>query len=129
MTAIRRAGDIRALLDILHAYHAAMVEARTDMLAQLVEEDYALVHISGYVQPRSEWFDVIANGRYDYHRIDVNHRTLQLNVAGASATLEGSGLFDATIDGTHRPWRLQFALQCTKQSGRWRIKSARYIAP
>lgn len=128
MKAMRRAGDTRELLDLMRAYHAAMVQARTDMLAQLVDDDYSLVHVTGYVQPRNEWFDVIGSGAYDYHKIDVDHRTLQLDVAGASATLEGRGVFDATIEGLRRPWLLQFALRCTKQAGRWRVECARYVA-
>jgi hypothetical protein len=38
------------ILGILHTYHAAMVAARTDQLGDLVDDDYSLVHITGYVQ-------------------------------------------------------------------------------
>jgi ketosteroid isomerase-like protein len=118
--------DIGEILGILHAYHAAMVAARTDQLGDLIDDDYSLVHITGYVQPKDEWFDVIRSGQFDYHRIDIEDRTLLVSVSGDTATVTGRGVFDATINGMHAPWRLRFAMNWSRQRGSWRIMSARY---
>lgn len=120
--------DAAGILGILRAYHAAMVEARTDQLAELVDEDYSLVHITGYVQPRDEWFDVIRAGQFDYHRIDIDNRALSVSVTGNTATVAGRGIFEATINGMHAPWRLQFRMAWSKLGGAWRIMSARYTS-
>jgi ketosteroid isomerase-like protein len=120
--------DTAEILGILRAYHAAMVEARTDRLGELVAEDYSLVHITGYVQPRDEWFDVIRGGQFDYHRIDIDERALSVNVSGDTATVAGKGIFDATINGMHAPWRLRFEMRWSRQGGTWRIISSRYTS-
>jgi ketosteroid isomerase-like protein len=118
--------DAAEILGILRAYHAAMVEARIDQLGELVDEDYSLVHITGYVQPKDEWFDVIRTGQFDYHKIDIDDRVLSVSVSGDTATVAGRGIFDATINGMHAPWRLQFKMTWSRQRGEWRIVSARY---
>lgn len=120
--------DTAEILDILRAYHGAMVEARTDRLAELVDEDYSLVHITGYSQPSDEWFDVIRNGQFDYHRIDIDERALSVSVTGDTATVAGKGIFDATINGMHAPWRLRFEMRWSRQGGTWRIISSRYTS-
>ena len=115
-----------AIRDVLLRYHAAMVDARTTDLDALLERDFTLVHITGDVQPKAEWFDVIDSGRFDYHRIDVDERSLVMSVADASAVVTGRGIFDATINGMRRPWHLQFTMQLAKSAGAWRVRHARY---
>jgi ketosteroid isomerase-like protein len=120
--------DTAEILGILRAYHGAMVEARTDQLAELVDDGYSLVHITGYVQPRDEWFDVIRTGEFDYHTIDIDERTLSVTVSGDAATVTGRGIFNATISGMQAPWRLQFRMSWSKRRGQWRILSSRYAS-
>ncbi len=114
------------ILEVLRAYHEAMVEARTDLLDQLIAADFHLVHITGYRQPRQEWFGVILRREFDYHRIDVDTRSLEVNVASDSAMLAGRGIFNATINGMKHPWRLQFTMQLARRNGSWIVLSARY---
>lgn len=118
--------DAADIHKMLRAYHAAMVKARTDRLEALVDEHYSLVHITGYVQPRDEWFDVIESGAFDYHDIRIDERALSVRIVGDTATVAGKGIFDATINGMHAPWRLGFDMTWSKKSGTWRIMSARY---
>jgi ketosteroid isomerase-like protein len=120
--------DTGEILGILQAYHAAMVAARTDQLGDLIDDDYSLVHITGYVQPKDEWFDVIRSGQFDYHRIDIEEQALSVSVSGDSATVTGRGVFDATINGMQAPWRLRFEMNWSRQRGAWRIMSARYAS-
>ena len=112
----------------MHAYHAAMVEARTDDLDQLLDKEFSLAHITGYIQPKDEWFGVIRSGQFDYHRIDIEEETLAVNITGSTAVLTGRGIFNATINGMRNPWRLQFTMECARQNGRWTITRARYTS-
>jgi hypothetical protein len=113
-----------AILEVLANYHRAMVEADTGKLAALVDQRFSLVHITGYVQPRDEWFEVIRTGQFDYHRIDVDDTVVRFDAGLASVS--GSGTFTATINGMHAPWRLRFTLVFAHENGEWRIMSARY---
>ena len=118
--------DRAEILGALRAYHTAMVAARTDDLDALLDHDYALVHITGYVQPKDEWFDVLRTGRFDYHRIDVDEGSLSVTVTGPTAVVTGRGIFDATINGMRSPWRLQFTLRLARRRDQWIITHARY---
>lgn len=113
-----------AIVSVMDAYHAAMVDARTDRLRALLDPGYSLVHITNYVQPLAEWLDVIDSGQFDYHRIDIDEASLR--VTADTATVTGQGTFDATINGMHAPWRLRFTLTFAQRSGEWKIMSARY---
>lgn len=72
-------GDRAEIIRVLRAYHKAMVEARTDALGDIVDEGFSLVHITGYIQPGSEWFGVIRSGQFDYHSIDVDEQALSIS--------------------------------------------------
>lgn len=118
--------DAAGILLLLNAYHGAMVDARTDRLEQLVAPDFHLVHITGYRQPRDEWFQVIRDGDFDYHRITVDESSLALRVSGDTAVLSGRGIFDATIQGMHSPWRLRFTLTLARRDRHWIVLHAVY---
>ncbi len=113
---------------VMHAYYAAMVEACIDDLDKLLDKAFSLVHITGYVQPKGEWFGVIRSGQFDYHRIDIEEETLAVNITGSTAVLTGRGIFNATINGVSNPWRLQFTLQYANQHDNWTITRARYTS-
>lgn len=82
------------ILGTLGAYHAAMVAARTDQLAVLAESEYSLAHITGYVQPKEEWFDVIRTRQFDYHRMDIEESSLSLaSAAVRPRSRAGAGAF------------------------------------
>jgi ketosteroid isomerase-like protein len=116
--------DPATILKLMRAFHAAMVDARTDLLADMVAPDYSLVHITGYRQPRDEWFQVIDSRQFDYHKIDIDQ--MSVSVSGESASVTGTGIFNATINGMHAPWRLRFAVKIERAGGRWKLISARY---
>jgi hypothetical protein len=105
-----------------------MIGARTADLNTLLDDDFALVHITGYVQPKTEWFSVLRSGQFDYHSITADDESLSITVSAKTAIAAGRGLFDATINGLRRPWGLQFTMHLVRHSDAWRIARARYIA-
>lgn len=107
-------------------YHAAMVAARVADLAMLLASTFTLGHITGFVHPLDEWFDVIESGDFDYHSIDVDESALVADVEGDDGVVRGRGIFNATIYGTQRPWRLQFVMYFARNGEQWRIVRARY---
>ena len=129
MPEIRLAQERGASAEImrhLRAYHAAMVDARTAELNGFLDPDFALVHITGYVQPKDEWFDVLRSRQFDYHRIEIDEKTVSVSISGDAAELTGRGVFNATINGARNPWRLQFSMRFAKRGARWAITHARY---
>jgi hypothetical protein len=119
------AAEIRRLLI---DYHAAMVEADIEKLSGLLDMDFFLVHITGYTEPKDEWFDVIRTGQFAYHKIDIESNQLSVSVTGVTAVVAGRGIFNATINSMRNPWRLQFKMTCAKRENGWRVTSARYTS-
>jgi hypothetical protein len=128
MTTVEPREDRAEILRLLRAYHAAMVEVRTDDLDALLDADFTLVHMSGYVQPKDEWFDVIRSGQFDYRRIEVDETTICVRVDGRAAELTGRGIFNATINGMKSPWTMRFSMRFAKRDHGWIIICARYTS-
>ena len=64
------AEDVKAA--VLAAYRDQnrwMVEGRTDRLAELLADNYTVIHISGYQQAKDEWLDQIDSGRMTYDAV------------------------------------------------------------
>ena len=98
------------LTGVLSRYHDAMVAARTDTLDAMLDPGFTLVHITGYVQSKDEWFGVMRTGEFDYHAIDLDDSALRMDGTDHGATVIGRGIFNATIHGMRRPWRLAFRM-------------------
>ena len=114
------------LTGVLSRYHDAMVAARTDTLDAMLDPGFTLVHITGYVQPKDEWFDVMRTGEFDYHAIDLDTSALRMDGTDHGAKVIGRGIFNATIHGMRRPWRLAFRMSLQRKSKGWVIQGARY---
>jgi hypothetical protein len=122
----QESGATVEIVRTLRAYHAAMVDARTVDLDRLLAPDFVLVHITGYVQPKDEWLDVLRSRRFDYHRIDIDEKTISVSLNGDAAELTGRGVFNATINGARHPWRLHFSVRFARRQAMWAITHARY---
>jgi Domain of unknown function (DUF4440) len=122
----QRSGATAEIMRTLRAYHAAMVDARTADLDDLLDPGFALVHITGYIQPKNEWFDVLRSGQFAYHRIEIDEKTISVSIEGDAAELTGRGIFNATINGARIPWRLQVSIRFARRGATWTITHARY---
>ncbi|WP_166215875.1 nuclear transport factor 2 family protein [Pseudomonas atagonensis] len=126
-SSMEHADQSSEITEVLNAYHNAMIEARTSDLDRLLHPEFSLVHITGYIQPKHEWLDLVWSGDFNYHRIELEQRSIGVGVIGKSSTVQGRGIFNASINGKTAPWRLQFTLELTQHKGVWMIASARYI--
>jgi hypothetical protein len=110
--------DRDAIVANFHARQRAMVDGDTDELRRLSTPDSHAQHISGYNQPRDEWFDQIESGYFDYHTVDNN--SIDLTMTGPdSATLVSRSTIDVTIGGSRNTWRLESTADYVNVDGRW----------
>ena len=126
MNAMAQNAPSQVIIETVHAYHAAMVDARVDRLDRLLDAGFTLGHITGYIQPKNEWFGVVRSGEFNYHQIDVDGAALSVRISGNTAVVEGKGIFNATISGMHSPWRLKFSMALNRHGDSWKIASVRY---
>lgn len=110
--------DRDAIIANFRARQQAMIDADTGKLRALSTPDSRAEHITGYNQPREEWFDQIESGYFDYHSIE-NHSIEVVLTGPNTATLVSRSTIDVTIGGSRNTWRLESTAEYIKQDGRW----------
>ncbi|WP_104174493.1 nuclear transport factor 2 family protein [Arthrobacter sp. Y81] len=105
------------ILENYRAHLSAMVGGNTEILAELLTEDFSLTHMTGYFQPKQEWLAQMRGGQFVYH--DVQERTVSLDVNGGTARLVGRFMTDATVYGSRATWPLQLTMDYVLTDGRW----------
>lgn len=114
----RRDQQRNAIAQTYRHWQRAMVDGDTDALRRLSLPTSSARHISGYEQPREEWFSQIDSGYFHYHAID--NASLDVAVHSAtSATLVSRSTIDVTIDGSRGTWQLQSTAEYVRVDGRW----------
>lgn len=95
----------------------AMLDARTERLDPLLDEQYSLTHMTGYRQPKREWLSAIASGEMRYHAAE--ERSVTVDVTGDTAVLVGRSVVTATIYGMRGTWNLQLTTDYARRHGSW----------
>ena len=96
-----------------------MIKRYTKAMNKIVDADFTLTHITGYVQSKVEWFKEIETERMKYYSChEVN---TSVEIIGNNATFIGQNLLDARIWGSRNTWRLQQTMQLKKINGHWII--------
>jgi ketosteroid isomerase-like protein len=107
-------------LEILENYRAqlrAMVDGDTEVLGELLTEDFTLTHMTGFLQPKRDWLAQMRAGQFDYH--DAQEREVSLHVDGDTAQLVGRIVTDATVYGARAHWPLQLTMDFIRPDVRW----------
>jgi hypothetical protein len=96
-----------------------MINRDTAAMSHILDENYTLTHMTGYVQPKEEWFDEVVKESMKYYSArEVQH---SITVTGNTAIATMQNLVDARIWGSRNTWRLQQRLTLEKRAGSWII--------
>ncbi|WBV53878.1 nuclear transport factor 2 family protein [Chryseobacterium gambrini] len=96
-----------------------MIARDTVAMNNILDEHYTLTHMTGYVQPKEEWFVEVSRESMKYYSSkEVNH-TVKVNGNAADVVIQN--LVDARIWGTRNTWRLQQKMKLEKRNGVWII--------
>lgn len=99
----------------------AMVAKDTKKLAELLELDTVLIHMTGYVQPVSEWLEQIDTGDMIYYSWQED-AIKNIKINGNTASLIGQSRVKARIWGAGpSTWRLQIKMEFKNVDGKWKI--------
>lgn len=107
------------VLEVTRQLTELMIERNTKQMNAILDANFKLTHITGYVQSKQEWFSEIESGRmkyYSYQEIKTS-----VTIDGDKAVFVGQNILDARIWGTRNNWRLQQTMQFEKQEGKWII--------
>lgn len=96
-----------------------MIARDTAAMTSILDKAFTLTHITGYVQPKSEWLNEVAKETMKYYAAqEVNH-TIDINDNTADVTVRN--MVDARIWGSRNTWRLQQNMKLEKRNGNWII--------
>jgi len=99
------------------AQRQAMAAGDADALGALLADVFTLTHMTGYLQPRSEWLADVRSGEMTHHAIvDVD---VSVDVNGDTPVLTVRTRTEATIWGGHGTWPLQLRVHFVRVGGSW----------
>lgn len=107
------------ILDVTRQLTDFMIDQNTAGMNKIVDVNFKLTHITGYVQSKEEWFAEIESERMKYY--SYQEVKTSVTIEGDKATFVGQNLLDARIWGTRNTWRLQQTMLLEKQNKSWVI--------
>jgi ketosteroid isomerase-like protein len=102
---------------VYRAYLQAMIDGDIDALDAMLDADFTLTHITGYLQSRAEWLSQMRAGQFDYHAVTQENVTVE--VEGDTARLVGRITTDSTVYGTRANWRLLTTIDYARAGETW----------
>lgn len=111
--------DEKAIIAVVNKLSELMIARDLNGLKQILDENYTLTHMTGYVQPKDEWVEEVQRESMKYYSVQEVSKTVKMN--GDKAEVVDRNLVDARIWGTRHTWKLQQILQLEKRDGKWII--------
>lgn len=107
------------ILDVTRQLTQLMIDKDLVGLNKILDPDFTLTHITGYVQSKDEWFDEIESEGMKYYFYKEVKTSVKID--GDQATFTGQNILDARIWGSRNNWRLQQTMKLEKRNGQWII--------
>lgn len=111
--------DTALVIAVVRKLAQLMIERDTVAMNRILDNQFTLTHMTGYVQSKSEWMGEIMNERMKYYSAKAVNIDVQLN--GNKAAVIVQSLVDASIWGSRNTWRLQQKISLEKRNGDWII--------
>lgn len=95
----------------------AMVAGDADALGDLLADDFTLVHMTGYEQPKAEWLADVRSGAMSYSSMeDVK---VSIDLSGTAPVVTARTRTTATIWGASGTWSLQLRISFSREDSSW----------
>lgn len=111
---------------IINAYkkmYEGMVSKDEEILREVLDDSFVLVHMTGMRQPKEEFIEAVLNGTLNYFSAEHEHMPVEIN--GDTAIITGQSYVAAAVFGGGRSnWRLQQKCSMSKIGGEWKITRA-----
>jgi ketosteroid isomerase-like protein len=109
--------DKQKILAVYEQIDDAMVNKDTDTLDNILDDEYVLVHITGYHQPKQEWLEQIENEEMRYFKTIPQKTTITID--GNTAILTCDTKIDARIYGYRNTWSMIMEMHFEKCGDNW----------
>ncbi|MGM5630809.1 nuclear transport factor 2 family protein [Apibacter raozihei] len=97
----------------------SMVQNDLNTIDKLLDKDFTLTHITGYVQSKSEWLDNMRSEKMKYYSSKETELYLKINYNKAIVLIRN--YIDANIGGSRKNWRLQQKFELDNRDTSWII--------
>lgn len=108
---------------IIEAYkkmYTAMIAKDADVLNEVLDDSYVLVHITGMRQSKQALIQAVLNGTLNYY--SAVHENMSAKVNDNTAVLIGQSYVEAAVFGGGRSsWHLQQKCKLKKAGDKWKI--------
>ncbi|MBQ9526782.1 MAG: nuclear transport factor 2 family protein [Fretibacterium sp.] len=112
---------IREMYRVMYRH---MISKDIARLGSLLDDAFALVHMTGMRQPKRDYIRAIQDGTLNYFSEEPEN--LEVTVNGDKASLIGQSRVNAAVFGGGRhTWRLELDIDLKRQDGRWLMTEAR----
>lgn len=98
----------------------AMIRKDMAMLADVLDESFTLIHMTGMRQSKQEFIRAVMNGTLNYY--SAKHESMDAAVMEDYAVLDGKTMVSAAVFGGGRhTWRLRQVCRMKKREDGWKI--------
>ena len=111
--------DEAAVLATVRQLAQLMIARDTASMNTILDDHYTLTHMTGYVQPKSEWFGEVEKESMKYYSAEEVDHVVKVNGNRAEVIIKNR--VDARIWGNRNTWRLQQKMKLEKRDGKWII--------
>ena len=97
-----------------------MIAKNEDILNDVLDDSFVLVHMTGMRQPKEEFIKAVLNGTLNY--FSAEHENMPVEITDNTATLTGQSYVAAAVFGGGRSnWHLQQKCSLKKINNEWKI--------
>ena len=115
--------DKAVITNLYHDMYTAMINKDEAKLAQILHDDFVLIHMTGMHQAKNEYINAIAHGVLNYYTEDTDNVIISVN--SNTAELIGRSRVNAAVFGGGRhTWRLQLDISLVKNGDNWLMTHA-----
>ena len=102
----------------------AMINKDSKLLAEILCDNFVLIHMTGMNQSKKEFISSVLNGTLNY--FSAKHQNIEVNIHNSTAELIGQSIVNAAVFGGGRhTWKLQLDLDLIKKDEEWLIYRAK----
>lgn len=98
-------------------FQRAMIEKDSEKLNEIMNDNYALTHMSGKTQTKQEYIDEIMDGTLNYYESIIDNPSITIN--GNKALLKADVALDAKVYGMKGTWTLHSRQTMEKIGEKW----------
>ena len=115
--------DKDIITNLYHEMYSAMIRKDSHFLAEILDDGFALVHMTGMRQPKNEYIAAISEGVLNYYTEETENVIISVNENTAKLTGQ-SRVSAAVFGGGIHTWRLQLDISLVKKADKWLMTHA-----